>query len=295
MMNRKPVPGSGASRSPAAGAAWRGASQPRGFRRHRPISARDRAARCLAWLAAGLALALPPPPLAAQAPAENRNADAMLAAVDRNQVASSSHSAGTITVTDRYGTKTSAFESWTSGSERTLLAFTAGEEKGQKILRLKDTIYLSYPEADKPVKIQGAALRDSVAGSDFSYEDLNGERGYAGRYRPSLAGREIRGGVPCVILDLEARRPGLAYPYLKIWVAESDSSLRRMEEYAQNKRLLKSQEVLSVRTVAGKTIPVEMEMADLLKGKSRTLIRLGLVEWDQPVNPKLFSLEELSW
>ena len=233
--------------------------------------------------------------LALAAQTSGDRAELILAALDRNQVAKTTHSVGTISVEDRYGTKISRFESYTQDADKSLLAFTSGDEKGQKILRLKDTIYLAYPEADKAVKIQGAALRDSVAGSDFSFEDMNGERGYASRYNPTIAGEENLNGAACTVLELNAKKPGLAYPYVKIWVATADSAVRRIEEYSQNKRLLKRQEVLAVKTIAGKTVPVEMVMSDLLKGKSKTTIKLDTVEWDKPLDAKLFGLAELSW
>ena len=97
--------------------------------------------------------------------AQAMNADALLAKLDHNEAGVSSHFVGSITVEDRFGKKVSAFESFSQGTDKALVVFTAGEEKGQKILRLKDTLYVAYPEADKPVKIQGAALKDSVAGS----------------------------------------------------------------------------------------------------------------------------------
>lgn len=236
-------------------------------------------------------LALVAAPLAAQA----KSAEALLAAVDRNQRSTSSHSIGTITVQDRFGTKISGFETWTQGDERTLLSFTAGEEKGQKILRLKDTIYVAYPEADKPVKIQGAALRDSVAGSDFSYEDMNGERGYAGRYTPSIAGSETIGEVTCTVLELTAKKAGLAYPFIKLWIAEVDGSVRKAEQYSQNKRLLKTQEILAVTLVNGRAMASEVVMTDLLKSKSKTTLKLSQLELNTKLDPRLFSLEELSW
>jgi outer membrane lipoprotein-sorting protein len=230
-------------------------------------------------------------PLAAQ----TASADSLLAAVDRNQVYAASHSVGTITVEDKYGTKLSGFETWTQGADKTLLAFTSGEEKGQKILRLKDTIYLAYPEADKPVKIQGAALRDSVAGSDFSYEDMNGERGYAARYTSAIAGAETLGGVACTVLELTAKKAGLAYPFVRLWISQADGVVRQAEQYSQNRRLLKTQTITATMSAGGRQVASEVVMTDHLKGKSKTILKLSKLEIDPKLDAKLFSLEELSW
>lgn len=231
--------------------------------------------------------------LSAQNSAED--ADSLLARLDANQLYTSGHSVGTITITDRFGTKVSGFESFSLGDDKSYIRFTSGEEKGQKILRLGDTIYVAYPEADKPVKIQGAALRDSVAGSDFSYEDMNGERSLTTRYKPTITGSEDLDGQPCTVLELNAKKPGIPYPYVKMWVSKATNTALKSEEYSQNKRLLKTQLVLATKQVGKRTVAVKIQMTDHLKGKSATSFELSQIEIDAPVSKKLFSLEELTW
>jgi len=223
------------------------------------------------------------------------DAATLVAQLDRNEAGSSSHFVGAITVEDRYGQKVTGFESWSSGSDLSLIVFLSGEEKGQKILRRGDTLYVSYPEADKPVKLQGAALKDSVAGSDFSYEDMAGDRSYASRYEPKIVGEEAVAGQACVVLELKAKKPGIAYPLVKVWIALGDFSARKMEKYSLGGRLLRTQEVLAVVQSAGRTIPSKAVMVDALKGRSRTLFEVSRVELDLKVEAKKFSLEELTW
>ena len=53
---------------------------------------------------------------------------------------------GRMVINDRFGTRTSTYISYTEGEEKSLLEFTNIEDAGQKILRLKDEIYLYYPD-----------------------------------------------------------------------------------------------------------------------------------------------------
>jgi hypothetical protein len=202
---------------------------------------------------------------------------------------------GSITVEDRLGTKVTGFESFSLGADKSLVLFTSGEEKGQKILRLKDTLYVAYPEADKPVKIQGAALKDSVAGSDFSYEDMAGDKSFASRYTAKRVGDETVAGEPCAVLELRAKKPGLAYPLLKVWVSLKDYSGWKIEKYSQNERLLKTQEVQGVLRSAGRTLPSRAVMTDALKAKSKTVFEMSKAELDGKIDAGRFSLEELTW
>jgi outer membrane lipoprotein-sorting protein len=227
--------------------------------------------------------------------ADGLTAEALLAKLDRNQTSATGHALGSVTVEDRFGTKVTTFESWSRGKDSSLVVFTSGEDKGQKILRLKDTIYVAYPEADKPVKIQGAALKDSVGGSDLSYEDMAGDTSLVSRFSAVRSPDETVAGELCAVLELTATKPGLAYPFQKVWVALKDFSPRKSEKYSQNKRLLKTEEVLAVSVVAGRTITTKAVLADAVKVKSKTTFELTKVELDGSVDARKFSLEELTW
>ena len=103
------------------------------------------------------------------------------------------------------------------------------------------------------------------------------------------------GDLDCTIVELQAKKGGIPYPVVKLWVYEKDGSVRKIQEFSQNKRLLKTQEITAVTLVAGKVMPTEIVMSDALKGKSRTTLKLDLVELDIKIDPRTFSLEELTW
>ena len=230
----------------------------------------------------------------AQSP-DGLTAEALLAKLDHNETSTSAHALGSLSVQDRFGTKVTTFESWSRGNDASLVVFTSGEEKGQKILRLKDTLYVAYPDADKPVKIQGAALKDSVAGSDLSYEDMAGDTSLVSRFSALRSADEPVGGEPCAVLELTAKKPGLAYPFQKIWVSLKDFSPRKSERYSQNKRLLKTEEVLAVTVASGRTVTTKAVLSDAVKVKSKTTFEISTIDLDIAVDPRKFTLEELTF
>jgi negative regulator of sigma E activity len=138
-------------------------------------------------------------------------------------------------------------------------------------------------------------LRDSVAGSDFSYEDLAGDRSLSSRYSPKLVGSERLQDQDCYVVELTAKERGLAYPILKIWVSSWDFSALRVQKYSQNGRLLKTQEVLSFLTIKGRQVPAQIRMVDHLKGRSNTTFTIQTIEIDLDLAERRFSLEELTW
>ena len=134
-----------------------------------------------------------------------QTADEILAESDRRQVFESSVSSGEIMVKDRFGTKVSTFNAWSNGADETLLEFTSTAERGQKILKTEDSIYLYYPDAEEIIRMQGSALRQSMMGSDISYEDMTGGNDRLSQYKTSIIGEETLNGHDCWILSLEAK------------------------------------------------------------------------------------------
>lgn len=202
---------------------------------------------------------------------------------------------GSLVITDRFGSRTKTFVSWAEGEQRMLLAFTNPEEKGQKILRLESEIYLYFPDAEEVIRLQGAALKESVMGSDFSYEDLTSEQSVLDLYDARLLGAEQVEGRSHHVLELKAKGRGQAYPLQKLWVDAQTYIPRKAEYYALSGRLLKTLEVLETRQVAGRAVMTRAIMRDAMKKNSSTEFRVGKVKLDEPLPANIFSLEALSW
>ena len=233
--------------------------------------------------------------LLAAAAAISQSAEDIVRRMEDNQRFRTQEAEGTLIITDRFGSRTKTFRSYAEGRERMLLAFTNPEEKGQKILRLQDEIYLYFPDAEEVVRLQGAALKESVMGSDFSYEDLTGEKSVLDLYDVRLLGAERLDGREQHLLELKAKGRGVAYPLQKLWVDAAQLVPRRAEYYALSGRLLKILEVVEVRQVAGRSVMSRAIMKDAMKKNSSTEFRVGRVKIDEALPRNIFSLEALSW
>jgi len=94
-------------------------------------------------------------------------AEEIINTMDGMQTFDTSYSTGSIKTTDRFGVKESTFKAWSQGSSDSLIEFTSVAERGQKILRTKGSLYLFYPDDVELIRRQGAALRQSLLGSDL--------------------------------------------------------------------------------------------------------------------------------
>jgi outer membrane lipoprotein-sorting protein len=223
------------------------------------------------------------------------SAEEIIRRMEDNQRFRTQEAEGALIITDRFGSRTKTFLSYAAGEESMLLAFTNPEEKGQKILRLKDEIYLYFPDAEEVIRLQGAALKESVMGSDFSYEDLTGEKSVLDLYDARLLGAEQLYGREQYHLELKAKGRGVAYPLQGIWVDAQQFIPRKAEYYALSGRLLKTLEVLEVKQVAGRAVMTRAIMRDAMKKNSSTEFRVDRVKIDEPLPRNIFSLEALSW
>jgi outer membrane lipoprotein-sorting protein len=223
------------------------------------------------------------------------SAEEIIANVERNEVNERQRVEGSMTIRDRFGSRVKTFISYASGTDKMLLEFTNPEERGQKILRLEDEIYLYFPEAEEIIHLQGSALKESVMGSDFSYEDLTGEGDLLDLYDVSLLGEQIIEGRRNYHLRLTAKKRGVAYPKQEIWVDAETWVLSRADAYSLSGRLLKEMEFGDVRKVADKYVPHTIVIRDAMKKSSSTEMRIEEIDLQASLPPNIFSLEELSW
>lgn len=124
---------------------------------------------------------------------------------DANTSYDTAYMKATLSVKDKFGTNVNEFESYRRKNGDTLIVITSGPDSGQKILRLENSVYLYYPDAEEVIRLQGSALKDSVMGSDFSYEDLTGDDSILSSYNGELLGTETVDGAECYHVKLTAK------------------------------------------------------------------------------------------
>jgi len=223
-------------------------------------------------------------------------ADEIIDRLEDNLVFETSYSEGSLIIKNKYGTRTSRFNSWSKGEDLSLIEFTSIEEEGQKVLRTENEIYLYFPDAEELIRLQGAALRESLMGSDFSYEDMTGDSSLVKRYKSTLLSEtDIVNGRACYKIEMKARSRKAAYPTEILWIDKKDFIYLKVEKYAKSGKLLKEMLVKKVEKIQGHSFPVITEMRDKLKNNSSTVFTMDKIELDIIIDENIFSLEELMW
>ena len=200
-----------------------------------------------------------------------------------------------LSVTDKFGTTKTTFESYQQKNSNTLIIVADGPDAGQKILRLENSVYLYYPDAEELIRLQGSALKDSIMGSDFSYEDLTGNDSTLENYTGELLGTEKIDGFECYHLMLTAKTKKQLYQKQELWIDCSMFVGRKEIMYSASGKALSESIMTEFKKFGKYYIGTKGRMVNLLKKSSVTGMNITFIEFDIPLSDKLFSKDELAW
>jgi len=238
-----------------------------------------------AVLAAALSAAQAPPP----------SAESILSKVDENQAAGSRITVYEMTIQSRRGSRTIKAKSSVEGVDRAFTEYLEPpREAGTKMLKVRDQLWTYSPSTDRTIQIAGHMLRQSVMGSDLSYEDLMEDPKLQNLYVATVTGEATLLERPCWVLELKAR-PGAepSYHSRKIWVDKERFLPLKEERYATSGKLLKTTEISRVRQFQRRWVAERAVFKDALKNDGGTEFTVLSVEFDVKIPEHVFSQASL--
>lgn len=195
--------------------------------------------------------------------------------IDKNMVVEQALSVTKMIVHGRSGTRTIRSQVWQKGKDKSFVEYLSpAREKGKKMLKLGDKLWNYTPEPnDRIITIAGHLLRQSVMGSDLSYEDITENDKLIELYTATFVGNEEFSGRKCVVIYLTAKEKDVAYHSRKVWVDEERWLPIKEERFARSGRLLKTFEITDVFKQDNRWYPKRMIFKDMLsKGKGTEYI-----------------------
>ena len=210
--------------------------------------------------------------------------------IDDNLSARNRVTESAMTIHGRRGSRTLTAKSYAEGTRKAFTEYLSpAAERGTKMLKLEGQLWIYSPGTDRTVQISGHLLRQSVMGSDLSYEDMMDDRKLAEIYEPLIAGEEELDGRPVWILELSARVSDAAYPRQKLWVDRERFVPLRQELYARSGKLLKTALLSDLQRVGGRWYPMQVLYKDMLKQGKGTEFRTIQIAFDQAIPEWIFS------
>jgi len=188
------------------------------------------------------------------------------------------------------GSRTIGSKSWTQGTEKSFTEYLyPAREKGTKMLKLEDNLWMYSPSTDRIIQISGHMLRQSVMGSDLSYEDMMEDPKLINQYDAVVTGDSTVDGQSCWVLELTAKTVDVAYHFRKLWV-DKDRNIPLLEAlYAKSGKLLKNMELNDVTSIDGRWYPKHMVFKDMLKSGEGTEFMIDTIEFNADIPAYIFT------
>ena len=223
-----------------------------------------------------------------------QDAIAILNKVDANINSKTSILKSDMIIYGRRNSRTVTSIGYSEGNSRSFSEYLAPErEKGTKMLKLEDNLWIYSPSTDRTIQLSGHMLKQSLMGSDLSYEDMMETRKLTDMYTASVVGEETIDGRKTWVLQLNAKVDDASYDSRKVWVDTERYVPLREELYAKSGQLLKKTELKDVKKIDGRWYPTNMNYKDMLKeGKGTDFVVLE-IKFDAEIPPYIFSKASL--
>lgn len=220
--------------------------------------------------------------------------DSILARVDENIRSRNKRIEASMVIRGRRGTRTIASRSWIRGTSHSFTEYVdPPRERGTKMLKLDDKLWIYTPNTDRTIRISGHMLRQSVMGSDLSFEDLMEDPILHQLYDAETVRADTLLDRPCWVLDLTAREKDIAYHARKVWVDQERFLLLKENRYAKSGKLLKTTDVLSVKKTDNRWVAARILFRDTLKKGEGTEFVLNSIQFDLDIPAQMFSKASL--
>ena len=166
-------------------------------------------------------------------------------------------------------------------------------EKGTKILKLKEDLWTYSPQTDRIITIAGHMSRQSLMGSDLSYEDYMNDDTLTNMYTAKITGEETINDRKCFVMKLIAKNDSITYQSRKVWVDKKYMIPLKSELYAKSGKLLKWISVSEVMHIQDRYYPKRSKFKDVLKIGNGTEFIVESIDFLSPISKYKFSKSAL--
>ena len=222
---------------------------------------------------------------------EEITVDSIIRKMDQNLNAKSRVLTSKMIVKGRRSSRTIESKNWVIGTEKAFTEYISpAREAGTKMLKIGDKLWTYSPQTDRVIQISGHMLRQSVMGSDMSYNDMMEDRTMEEIYKASISGSEKINNRDHWIIKMEARIKGLPYPKRKAWVDKEYFLPIKEELYAKSGKLLKTSTLSDIKKIKGRWFPSKFKFKDELKRNSKgTEWIIEKIEFDTDIKESRFT------
>ncbi|UCG91783.1 MAG: outer membrane lipoprotein-sorting protein [candidate division WOR-3 bacterium] len=210
--------------------------------------------------------------------------------VDNNMVVETSSFRATMLISLGGTIRAKEFFGYTQGKERAYMEFTSpARDRGTRFLKIGHEMWMYLPQVEKSTKIAGHMLRQSMMGSDFSYDDVIENERLQNLYTIELTGTDTISKSECYVLELTAKVPEVNYYFRKMWVAKDSYIPIKVELYSKSGKLMKEITIGEFKKIGTYNYPTKIRMVNKLRKDTYTELILEDVKLDIEIPSRIFT------
>ncbi|MDP4176473.1 MAG: outer membrane lipoprotein-sorting protein [Bacteroidota bacterium] len=218
------------------------------------------------------------------------DANEIIEKIDHNMSSKNRIFESSMLINGKRSSRTITLKTWSVGYKKSFTEYLSpASEKGTKMLKLESQLWIYSPSTDRTIQISGHMLRQSVMGSDLSYEDMMEDRKLTDLYNARIIAEEKNGDRDTWILELKAKTDNVAYYLRKIWVDKERFVPLKEELFAKSGQILKRTELKDIRKVQGRWFPFSVLYKDMLKEGNGTEFKISDIKFDQDIPDYIFT------
>jgi outer membrane lipoprotein-sorting protein len=219
-----------------------------------------------------------------------QSADEIIEKVDKNMSSKNRVFESTMTIRGKRAIISITSKSYTEGDKKSFTEYISpAREQGTKMLKLDNQLWIYSPSADRIIQISGHMLRQSVMGSDLSYEDMMDDRKLTEMYSAKIIGDDEINGRKTLIIDLTAKVENVAYAKRKIWIDSERYVPLKEELFAKSGQLLKRSTMSGIIKVEQRWFPTIIMYKDMIKQGEGTEFKITSIKFNQEIPGYIFS------
>ncbi len=217
-------------------------------------------------------------------------ADQILQKVDKNMSAKNRVFESEMTIHGKRRSRTITSKAYSVGDQKSFTEYLSpAREAGTKMLKLEDKLWIYSPSTDRTIQISGHMLRQSVMGSDLSYEDMMDDRKLTDIYDGKVLETASIDDRKCYVLEMIANVNDVAYYKRKMWIDTERFVPLQEELFAKSGQLLKRTTLSEVKQIEGRWFPTKMVYKDMLKQGDGTEFKIISARFDTEIPEYIFT------
>ena len=213
--------------------------------------------------------------------------------VDKNKFYEKIEYKGKMTIKKGKKVRVKLMHIYAEGEKKAMIEFTNPSDRGTKYLKLSGEMWIYFPDAEEIVKISGHMLRESMMGSDFSYEDALENEKMLEKYSVTVVGNETINERDCYVLELNAIEKDVTYAKRKLWIDKEQFVILKTQLFALSGKLLKESVMEDVKKYGDRYFATKLTMTNKLIKDSSTMFEMEELNFDVDIPDGVFTKRSL--